>query len=296
MLFTTQRNKILVAILIITAPSLFANADMLIFSYNRPLQLYALLESVHKYMTGIADLRVIYRADNDAYASGYAELQTTFPAVTFIKQGANPRADFKPLTLQALDAMSSPYIIFAVDDIVVKDYVDLAACGDMLQRTGAYGFYLRLGLHTDYCYALSGMQGIPQHVPIAPDMYAWQFSASAGDWNYPNTVDMTLFRKAEVMPELRRLSFSTPNSLEGNWAGMAGSIMQRLGLFFGTSKIVNLPFNLVQNDFHNRNMAYMTCEEFLKKFQEGFKIDISPLFQIKNRSAHMDYVPTFVVR
>ena len=44
-----------------------ARADLIIFSFNRPMQLYALLESVEKYLTGIEETVIIYRAGNERF-------------------------------------------------------------------------------------------------------------------------------------------------------------------------------------------------------------------------------------
>jgi len=44
-----------------------ANTDLIVFSYDRPLQLYALLESLESYVTGLAQISVIYRVSRDAF-------------------------------------------------------------------------------------------------------------------------------------------------------------------------------------------------------------------------------------
>jgi hypothetical protein len=296
-----NRSKLISCLFILTLTTTHlhaqpSKADLIIFSYNRPLQLYSLIESIYQYMTGLESISVIYRASDDRYARGYQVVQEQFAGVQYLRQGDNPRADFKPLTLQAMNQATTPYIIFAVDDMLVKDMVDLTECSDLMDQTGAYGFYLRLGLHTNYCYPLSADQAIPQHQKVYGDVYAWRFAGTQGDWNYPHTVDMTLLRKADVMVYFNHMHFSAPNELEGYWASMAGGIMNRFGLFYETSKAINLPLNRVQNDAHNRFMNFMTSDELLQKFEEGYKIDSKPLFSMKNRSAHMDYEPTFIKR
>ena len=73
-------------------------ADLIIFSYNRPLQLYALLESVQKDVTGLGETTVLYRADGP-FAAGYEKVKAAYPQVQFRAQGIDPASDFKPLTL-----------------------------------------------------------------------------------------------------------------------------------------------------------------------------------------------------
>lgn len=270
-------------------------ADMVIFSFDRPLQLYALLESVEKYMQGLGEVVVIYRASDDQYKAAYAEVGNNFPSVRLVTQGQNPRGDFKPLTLDAVFNTPSRYIIFAVDDIVMTDDADLSKCIELLERTGAYGFYLRMGENLNYCYSCNQPQRVPDITPVEGDVLSWTFSQGELDWGYPNTVDMTVFRKKDIEPLFRNLDYKAPNTLEGNWSCHAGSTMHRQGLCFKNSKMVNLPLNRVQNEWVNRSMD-ITPLELLKRFEQGFKLDIAPLFQIRNRSAHMEYEPTFIAR
>lgn len=270
-------------------------ADLVIFSFDRPLQLYALLESIEKHVKGVGESIVIYRASDANYQDAYEVVQKRFSRVKFLVQGAKPREDFKPLTLHATFDSSSQYVIFAVDDIVVKDDVDLSMCIELLERTQAYGFYLRMGEHLNYCYTMNQAQRVPVLTSVQDDVVSWVFGRSEADWGYPHTVDMTVFRKKDIEDAFRSIDYYAPNTLEGRWAGHAGPIMNRQGLCFKNSKIVNLPLNRVQNEWNNRSME-ISAAALLSTFQEGYRLDIAPLFQIKNLSAHMEYEPTFIQR
>jgi hypothetical protein len=278
-----------------------SQADMVIFSYNRPMQLYALLESVTLYCKGLGHIQVIYRAD-DAFITGYDEVKKTFSQVIFTKQGANPAQDFKPLTLSATFNSPNQYVVFAVDDIMVKDFCDFS---DMIatvetvrrsQRVDVYGVYLRMGQNFTECYSERTGQKMPSHTQIKQDMFLWRFADGQHDWHYPNTVDMTLYRKKDIEADLRAMAYENPNKLEGNWADRGHKVMKKYGIFFNYSKMVNVPLNRVQQVWQNRTMNLLTPEELQEQFERGFKIDIRPLFQIKNVAAHMEYTPTFVPR
>lgn len=270
-------------------------ADLVIYSFDRPLQLYALLESVQKYMTGLGDIRVIYRTTQESYTLAYDEVKKDFEQVIFMQQGDKPYEDFQPLTLQA--AFSSPhaYIIFAVDDIVVKDFIDVARDIQLLEYTQAYGFYYRLGRNLTYCYAMQREQAHPPLQAVADGVYAWQFCHAECDWGYPNTVDMTLYRKEEIRNFFERVPYEAPNPLEGKWSWYAPQVINRFGLCYDQSKIINLPLNRVQNFFNNVHMGGDT-QILLNEFNEGKKIDINVLFRIANKSAHQEYTLTFLPR
>jgi hypothetical protein len=132
--------------------------DIIIFSYNRPMQLYALLESIEWYVTWIGEIIVIYRADNADYGCAYEKVYERFTDVIPYAQGTKPEQDFKALTQHAFFSSPSDYMMFAVDDIIVKDVIDLSECVQLLEETEAFGFYLRLGKNTTFCYPTNAFQ------------------------------------------------------------------------------------------------------------------------------------------
>lgn len=267
-------------------------ADMVIFSYDRPLQLYALLESMQLYMTGLGQVQIIYRASDERYARAYGRVQADFPTAIFRRQGDKPREDFKPLTIEASFESPNEYIIYAVDDIVVKDFVDLGICIDLLEKTQAWGFYFRLGANLSECYPCHCRQAVPPYTAVSEGALSWRFSQGSYDWNYPHSVDMTLYRKSDIENDVRAVGFATPNSFEGAWAGRRPG--RPYGLCYEQTKIVNLPLNRVQNENANRTMNTFTPLELLERFEQGQRMNIFNLFKVVNKGAHMEYVPVFV--
>ncbi len=273
------------------------NVDLVIFSFDRPLQLYALLESTHQYIKGLGTISVIYRVSNKSYEEAYTEVSKDFSSIQFIKQGNNHAGDFKPLTVHATFNSPGKYILFAVDDIIVKDYVDLSECIRALEETKAYGFYLRMAPHLTQSYPSYNKQRVPSLMHMKQGFFAWKFSEGQYDWGYPHTVDMTLYRKKDIESDLRTMKYSAPNLLEAEWAGRARSIMNRIGLCYKHSKIVNIPLNQVHTcGWNNPHMNYLSANQLLTCFKEGKKIDITPLFRINNQGSHMDYKPTLINR
>lgn len=273
-----------------------ARADMVIFSYDRPLQLYALLESIEKYISGLGHIVVIYRNSNEQFGRAYQQVFNRFASVQFLNQSPDAQADFKTLTIHATFATPSPYIIYAVDDIIVKDFVDMSECIRLLEKNNAYGFYLRLGKNLTECYAMGDRsQRVPECRKVKHNVYEWRFCGGQYDWNYPNTVDMTLYRKKDIESYVRHLNYTTPNTFEGEWAGRGAQVTNRTGLFYRASKVVNVPLNCV-GEFGNKHMNFMQPAEMLNLFEQGKKIDIKPLYKIHNKGAHTAYVPTFINR
>ena len=116
------------------------------------MQLFSALESIRHYLSGYQTLTVLYRVSDQRFDAAYNAVKTAFPQVRYIKQSEKPHKDFKPLLVQAIFDSPSEYIVFGVDDMIVKDFVDLNFCRQMIEKTGAYGFFLRFGRHIQQSY------------------------------------------------------------------------------------------------------------------------------------------------
>lgn len=270
-----------------------SQADLIIFSFDRPLQLYALLESVEKYAEGIGKIVVVYRTSNHDFQDAYCELLQRFSKVHFIHQII--REYFKSKTIEALECTSSSFILFAVDDIVVKDTLDISHCVRLLDNSDAFGFYLRLGFHLDYCYTSVKVQSLPVLYPFKDDTYYWYFQDSEGDWAFPFSLDMSIYRRNDIARYLTELNYMSPNSLEIAWYRSSANTKGK-GLCFEQSKVINLPLNVVQTVYQNRCMDGLTTDMLLDIFKAGKKINILPYYRIENKSVHVAFLPEFIER
>jgi len=271
--------------------------DLVIFSYDRPLQLYACLESVEKNVQDCAGVAILYRTSSPAFDDAYALVIQRFPNMLFFKQAAPEANTFKPtLCTIAFSVLSAPYIMFGVDDIVVTENIMLNECVNAIEKYNAYGFYLRLGKNITQCYTLSVYKdfALPAFENLDPGMLRWSLVGAPYDWSYVHSLDMTIFRKSDIQWFLSTLEYFTPNSLDLALSQYKKSNWQ--GLCYEHSKIVNIPLNIVQENKIDHNMALLSTTELLEEFMLGFKIDIQALAGVDNKSPHHAYIPTFVIR
>jgi len=270
--------------------------DLIIFSYRRPLQLDALLRSINQQMKGLNTVSVIFKVSEPEYQDAYQTLQDTFVDVNFVQEDGTEKS-FKSLLCQLVENSKSEYVMLGVDDLLVKDTVDLRDCTALLALTNAYGFYLRLGDHVDYCYSVDRFQGIPPLTHPHAGVCQWQFNTGLFDWHYPHTTDMTIFRKKDLLLYVQHLSYQSPNSFEANWAMHAVPAERPTGICFDKAAVVSLPMNKAGNEeLANRITNNYSTAQLLDIFNRGLTIDLKPLEKIVNRSAHMDYNPTFIKR
>lgn len=267
--------------------------DIFVFSYDRPMQLYAFLESLYYHASHIHETSVMYRCSNQAYRNAYAKVFDAFPQARAIEQKAPPH-DFKPILMyEVFRPASSEYIAFAVDDMIVTGSIDFRECIEALEATNAYGFYLRLGQNIDDCFSSGHFEAPPSLTKVGDQIFSWQFKTGVGDWAYPNTVDMTIYRKADIEPHFQQASFWNPNLLEDRF-GVVN--LELTGLCHETSRVVNIPLNIVSDTTATQHLG-ISAKNLLDLFNVGWKIDIAPFAHYRNRSAHVyTCEPSFVLR
>lgn len=274
-----------------------AVADLVIFSHKRPLQLYALLESIVDNVQGLGQVTVVYHPHNEGYEQAYQIVQDDFCGVEFLKQDMeNSQMDFKQLTLQGAFASDSAYLLFAVDDMIVTDSINVHECIALLEQTNAYAFYLRLGKNIIFDYQASKAHPRAPGKLIQKNFYTWNFAKGIGTWRYPHTVDMALYRKSDIENFLRTTQYNNPNELEASWARNKRTAMNKTGICFEHSKVINIPTNCVQDTFANKNMNKFSPKKLLSLFNDGYKIDLKPFAKINNNSTHMPYTFEFCQR
>ncbi len=267
-----------------------SRTDLVLFSYDRPLQLLAALESIQRHLSGSFACTLLYRSSDARFDAAYKEVLALFPTVRAVKQSAK---DFKPLLEEILSESPAEYVLFCADDLVMKDAVDLDLCRRMLEQTGAHGFYLRFGRNIQHSYLAGKPLPQPKSAELGGGVFAWDLRRAAGEWGLANNFEMSLYRKADVIGVFRELSYKNPETLQVAWARRLPETA--VGLYFEQSKLVNLPLNSVQAS-GKPNMNYMTAEELLLKFNQGLKIDIEPLFQVNNPAPHYEWAPELISR
>jgi len=149
------------------------------------------------------------------------------------------------------------------------------------------GVSLRLGLNLLRDYnADDASQPTPPYKWIAPGMIAWRWTAGELSWGYPLSLDGHVFDLAEFRPMVDAITFISPNTLESELQRYAPTFReQRLGFCYEHSRVVNVPWNLVQTDWRNRN-AGMDADGFLTQWESGHRIALQGIYDGMIESVH----------
>ena len=257
--------------------------DLMIFSKNRALQLYALLESIEKYFDAQhINVSILCKYEGDHVAS-LNEVRDRFESHTFIEE-----VDFKRHVEEFL-VQKNQTAAFLTDDIIFKEDVNVPQIEQIIESNpGVLGFSLRLGLHIHDCYALSQEQPAPAGNVYPPNIFVWNWRDAKMDWEYAFSVDGHVFRKGHLREWSSNIDYHHPNSYEEALQVCRGirDLPQSM-VCFVISRLVNLPVNRVQSTHQNR-CGDVDSSYLLGKWDEGLCLDLSQYHRVLNKGVHSE--------
>jgi len=186
-----------------------AKSDLIIISALGPDHTKRTLESVQCYAAGVENIYVLHQKS------------------------------FKSCLEKTIKKTPNNHIILTKDNMILKDFVDVSSCIQLLEQTYAYGFYLSLGKNIKKKYTIWGNQTIPNYQKIEDNIFAWQFKLGEHDWRRPNNFLMTLYRKDDILQSLTEKNYNSVDSLEKIW-NVGPFDMDDVGLFCENSKAVQV--------------------------------------------------------
>jgi hypothetical protein len=244
--------------------------DTIIFSFDRPLQLFSLLESILKNQNYSNNIYIIFKSSDEKYKLSYDEVFSYFLfklPITIINESID---DFKRSLVSACVSLECTHYLFYVDDQLLIDKSTSAEIAEALSISDIYTF--RIGLNTKYCYTLNKNQNLVDY-NLKRDFIYWNLSANNNDFNYPFSVDGTFLPAKLVRPLVKYLIYSGPNSLETsfNYSRLLAVILRIRISAPLHQKCVNFAINRVQSEVVNRS-AELSNDDLHLLFQQNLKI------------------------
>jgi hypothetical protein len=181
-----------------------------------------------------------------------------------------------------LNTQSADRIFFMTDDAIVLDDFDLK---DVLNFNPLNEiFSLTKGMDLTYCFTMDVKQELPLFEKYITNNgkifneWNWRDALNSPDWSYPLSVDGTFFLREEMIILINCINFNNPNSLEANLQLYNAFFLRRKGVCYDKVKMINIPCNLVQNDFKNRSTGFFTAEQLQLLWDEGKRIDVQKFY------------------
>lgn len=252
-----------------TSTSRRHRGDVLIFSRDSPLHLYACLESLYFKLEDINQIYVIYESHDHAFARGYLNLKDEFPNVEFFDVCDYPGNDFASLLRRAVVSRrhGTPYLLITDDHYVFERKMGLHACIQALEKVHADHFFVSLNK--------KGMErALSQPILIQEGIYAWQIGGTGKD----QSPYMCLMKKSILEEGLETDQLKDLSTFEQYWKK---SLRQKgVALFCEEKKALPLKLNREETLARKKGWGH--------KFIEGYKIDL-PSLLCEVDEGHEDY-------
>lgn len=272
--------------------------QIIIFSFNRAIQLDTLLSSFTEYWKNPSyQVDVIYNTSDDFFQKGYNLLMDKFKGNTDVRfhkedrgcrpyaakellgsagnlkhyfKYANircPRSNFRPLMIRLMEESVAREIMFMTDDAMYIRPVDIPNdVFDWIDRNPRHRqFSLRLGI---------GMDGHPRAVRELDEYLEWSLKEvpHMNNWGYYFSVDAHIYSKQLILGFYKRYIFVNPNTLEGYIEAKLkrqGCVDE--GRCFKEAKLLSFPINMVQTFSDNESLGVST-EKLNQYYLEGYTL------------------------
>jgi hypothetical protein len=214
--------------------------QVVIFSYDRAMQLDLLLRSIKKFDTQrIFSISVLFACSSEAYQTAYDRLKNNYPDIHWIQEQCyaklrinyqfdfaywhnlywwlknsifrKNKSNFKSCLLELLAGTEYPFTMFLTDDSLFYNPVIISeSCMEKIKRQPEkYSFSFRHGMH------LQG--GVYRKQTGYIDWNTFENDVKT-DWGYPFSVDGHVYDSRTVYWIINKILLNNPNTMEGNIA------------------------------------------------------------------------------
>lgn len=292
---TLQRDRAVVELAEAENSSLMQGLTGIVVSKDRALQLYSLLRTYRDLVSNPVALTVIYSTSTVAHSEAYEEVKHLFsevnPKIDFVREIDN----FSATINHVLRKIKTRNIFFLVDDIVFIRHVDLAFATEL--DTSRYVLSLRHSPALTRSYTANVTQLPPKfsEFPDAPELLQFRWFEEGNEWSDPWSLDGQVLSTAEVRVMTRVSDFVAPNTYEAALKTFNNLCVERRGLCYPESKILNLPINRVQNEIDNLS-GDISPEFLLSQWNKGMMLDTEELRSHIPKSPHEEHAVSFIKR
>jgi len=291
---------------------------IIIFSFNRALQLDTLLDSlVQNWKSPEYFISVIYNTSDDDYERGYQIVQEKFSPfpVAFCKESSvadkpqidtfftldnvkrylkypclrHPKSNFRSLLLRVIKDNPSKFLMFMTDDAMFIKEVCISQhifswLGD---KSESRQFSLRIGERLN-----NQPRGIIQK---EKEYLKWNMydAPMMTNWGYNFSVDAHIYNKEVITRILDQLWFINPNTLEDPVCrAIRKRKMMGEAMAYDEPRVLSFPINMVQSVVQNESLG-VDCKMLNQLYLTGYTLKYPVPEKISHFQNYPDYLRLF---
>jgi hypothetical protein len=257
----------------------------IIFSKDRAMQLYLLIESIQLNIKGLSELYIIYNISNEENRISYQILKDLCKEIDYIK--FIKEDNFRDTLIKLLNKIEYDKLMFLVDDNVIIQRINLSSFNDVYLNNMIVS--LRLGINIEYSYTTDEKIKRPDfsQTYFINNFIEFSWTKGTGEWADPCSLDGNIYETSLIQAITSLISFKAPNSYESELKNFDTIFFASNALCMPIPILKNIAVNRVQNEFKNRS-GEISHEYLNEKWRNGFKIDLKSLNDLKTfNSTHL---------
>jgi hypothetical protein len=259
----------------------------IIFSKNRALQLDLLLRSLHNCIDdfSVLDIKILYKTTSDRHKKSYETLQSEWKNIQYIEE-----KNFKNDLINAMSGYD--HVMFLVDDTIFCNRFDLNEITNLLDKcSNIFGFSLRLGKNTEYCFSCNIVQNVPQMQEITKDISKYLWIYAQYDFFYVAEVSSSIYRVKDILSIIEYKEFINPNQLEDRLFFNLGRFVvlkPRMACYNQSVAFANPLNQTTETNRSNRTGTDddYSIERLLELYEKGGRIQSGKFYGYKSTAAH----------
>jgi|TARA_Y100000389_G_scaffold203394_1_gene251682 hypothetical protein len=267
----------------------------IIFSKDRAIQLYTLLETYQKFVKNPVDVYIIYNTSSVAHEESYIELSEMINHLPFNISFIKEKNSFRETLLDVLSQIRTKNLFFLTDDDIFIRNVNLDDLSGINPKIETLSF--RHNPKISYSYTLNANFKPPKfnRYKANASLNEFKWFDSEHEWSDPWSVNGQIYLTAEIVILSKISNYKYPNSYENALKFYNFLMIDRKGLCYDESIIMNIPMNIVQTEYKNLHGS-ISAEILLDNWNKGNKLNVDFLESYKLKSTHLYKVIKFKKR
>ena len=267
----------------------------IIFSKDRAIQLYSLIETYQKFVKNPVDMYVIYNTSSNDHQLSYIELSKMINNLPFNLYLIKENNSFRETLLDVFSKIKTKNFFFLTDDDIFIRNINF---DDLLKINPQNTIVsLRHNPKITYSYTANAHFKTPTFNSYRAnnDFNEFEWFKSGYEWSDPWSVNGQIYLTAEVSCISKISSYKFPNSYESALKFFNFMMIDRKGLCYNESVTMNIPMNIVQTEYKNLHGS-VSSEYLLEYWKKGYKLDFDLLENSKINSTHVNKAVKFKKR
>jgi hypothetical protein len=248
-----------------------------VLSKDRPLQLDALLRSMHAMTGAMVHCVVLYETSSDRYQRAYTEV---FDRHKHMDLDAVLETDFKADVFRLVRSKNFERVAFLADDQVFIAPMNLRQILTLDPNFATYS--LRLGKRITRCQPLGTESGSPPFLQLdglPDDWLAWRWDTGTGDWFGANSVGGNVLSRANVLAAFEHPIASRISGLQTLETSLhASGISTKIGICSVEPQVVSLAVN---------PHGTIPADTLLDRWESGYQLSLNAVTNLEADSCHI---------